>query len=665
MNNINNFVISSLDLLSEENQKKYWGVPTKELISLFKTENKINSNVQDQRIQDKLIHSISTQFNCNSKRILGNYKKGTKRIKYFRIQLKSNVDSIYLAKESSPTSRLGKESTCAVTESEISIEEVITDTSSIGKESTSVVTESEISIDHTEDDSNSFEETFEIVQTNENNLSLKTIQLPALHSVEMMEYAKQHLQHMPERLKCLFNFQSTRSISKALDLHNREPIFITPEVQAKLNDEGFVIIRNVIDQNLLQEVLRYINLKQHSECIDASAYLHLCGPRHTVGLVTKHGWTKFDYNGPVQQLITAVPNLYVCACELLGTTRLCTNFYEYKYNYPRENDTSNTKFEFLHTDGNYQQLLFADQAGLNIDSSFYQFIVPLTSMHPEKATVYFAKGFHKVWRDLTYRALQKGHWSRFGWRTCNPMKQFLPQDAKEFIEKKMTPAFAEPGDVIIFHALLPHGPNVNASNALRVAAYPFYAPLMENKAENELQSFLPNSVLSLKQNVSFGTCPKFAAHPWCDYKLQFSSRNFYSVLPYRQLPRSLLADCLFGFEPWSTFEKTKEATILFQNQQNIREECIRKIQQPTEQALRTWNNTIEELLVIHEKHTIFDQNCLLCSRLQNASLAQWWHSSDAIKHQAKNCDCIRCLETFQNNWRLWNTKGGCNCMLCN
>ena len=71
------------------------------------------------------------------------------------------------------------------------------------------------------------------------------------------------------------------------------------------------------------------------------SYLTYGGPKHTIGLVTKYGWT-----GPVQQALF-VPGIYKIACELLGTNQLTVNGYEYKMLYPRKKNTSKV-FEFLH-----------------------------------------------------------------------------------------------------------------------------------------------------------------------------------------------------------------------------------------------------------------------------------------------------------------------------
>jgi len=686
MDNINTFVISTLKIPSNENQSKYWGIPAIDLVNLFRKNNQTNQ--EDRVIIKDLINSIASQFNCNAKRILGDYRKdGSKHIKYFRIQLKSNdeKEDIYLKKEfpaveevlpireNSSVDVLMNEKTHSepLNQTVVTTCSVENDPVSATKNAKFMKEEAQLDLSNqntvmvsTEKFCSNFVTT-EIPSTMISNESAqKTLLLPALNSAEMKTYAESKLTKMPERLKCLYHFQP-EGISKRMDSY-QSPLFITSSVRKELQVRGFATIKKLLDVNFLQEVLRYVNLKQHSENIDASAYLQLSGPRHTIGLVTKYGWTKFDYNGPCQQIIAADPNLYTCACELLGTTRLCTNFYEYKYNFPRQTKNSefnDVDFEFFHTDGNYQQLLFADQAGYNVETSFYQFIVPLTPMCPSTATVYFAAGFHNHWREATYRALQANNWSRFGWSTCNPKHQFLPQDVQEFITNKLTPAVAEPGDVIIFNALLPHGPNVNDSDNIRVAAYPFFAPLIGCE-DDKLQSFLPNSPSSVKQDVLNGTCPKYAAHPWGEYSLPKASQKFFSLLPYRKLSQSLLADCLFGFKSWSVFEKTKEAKALFGIQQRCREECVVRMRELSLQSLKSWNNTIEELLNIHKEHEMENDNCLLCSRLRNASLSQWWHSSNAVYHREANCKCARCLKALQKGWQLWNATGGCNCTQC-
>lgn len=128
---------------------------------------------------------------------------------------------------------------------------------------------------------------------------------------------------------------SHETVVPGLDLTAREPIFITASARIELQTQGFTVIKNALDKKLLAEVVRFIHLKQQSEGVDSQAYRHLSKHRHAVGLVTKNGWTKFDYVGPVQEIITGLPNLYTCMSELYGTSRLCPNFYEYKYNYGR------------------------------------------------------------------------------------------------------------------------------------------------------------------------------------------------------------------------------------------------------------------------------------------------------------------------------------------
>jgi hypothetical protein len=201
----------------------------------------------------------------------------------------------------------------------------------------------------------------------------------------------------------------SKGFASGLNLDGYQPHFITADVRKELQENGFAVIKGVFNMDLLKEATRSIEIKQRSEQIDRLSYKKLCRKRHAVGLVTKNGWTKTDYVGYAQQVITASPNLYKCLSELYGTTRLFPNFYEYKYNYGRSSNDGD-KFEFIHADVNYAQLLFAEQVGLPVDE-MYQFITPLTPMSAEGTTVYVPKGFNRHWKAATYRAMKDRHWT--------------------------------------------------------------------------------------------------------------------------------------------------------------------------------------------------------------------------------------------------------------
>jgi len=295
--------------------------------------------------------------------------------------------------------------------------------------------------------------------------------------------------------------------------------------------------------------------------------------------------------------------------------------------------------------------------------NFWQFIVPLTDMNPETATVYFAEGFNQYWKDATYKSMKIGHWSRTGFRSCFPMNQFLEEDATNLILNKMRGAVANIGDLIIFDTTLPHAPNWNHTNNTRLVIYPYLAPLIISKDGIET-SFLPNSIDSVKQGVLIGKCPIYSAHPWTNYKLSTCSQNFFSSLSYQELPRSLLGDCLFGFKNWEEFENSTYIKYIFNSSKSNRDASIAEMEQPIINALCNWNNTTEKLLQLHSTHSNYERGCQLCERIENATLSEWWHSTEAIYHTILKCSCIKCIAVKNEGWKLWNSPGGCTCNRC-
>jgi len=483
--------------------------------------------------------------------------------------------------------------------------------------------------------------------------------LPDLDSEEMREYAKRQLKTAPSWIQ---NWLKAKGFATGLHLDGYEPHFITAAIRKELKENGFAVIKGVFDIVVLNEARRYIEIKQKSEQINESSYEKLCRKNFAVGLVTKNGWTKTDYAGYAQQVVTASPNLYKCVSELYGTTRLLPNFYEYKYNYGRSDNNGNEP-EFTHSDVNYPQLLFAEQAGLQIDD-MYQFITPFTPMSPESTTVYVAKGFNQHWKEATYRAMKAGHWSRCGWQACNPLHQFLPEDVQNLIKPTLTPLKADPGDFIIFSATLPHGPNLNSTGAIRIAAYPYLAPYLIGREALNDRSYLPNGVDSVLNSVRLGVCPKYSAHAACKYELKLFSRHFFPLLPYRELWRSLLADCLFGFKSWQAFERSEFAKLLFAPPSPEQSAYIGCVHDHMASDLQYWNDEMEALLTDHEDHSIQDPRCALCNRLAQATLEQWWHSTEAVYHRLEACHCHRCDAVKQLGWKHWQETGGCTCPVC-
>jgi len=495
--------------------------------------------------------------------------------------------------------------------------------------------------------------------------------LPPLGSEEMKTYAKEQLRAVPDHIQHLLDHDFSKSLS---DFSLPSPIFVTNGIRQALQQRGYAVIHKVFSETQISELLRYINILQESEGITENSYKDLSALHNTVQASTKQGWTKYEYDGPVQQIVSADANLYTILSELHGTDCFHVNFYEFKYNFGRPEQRTATdlvNFEFLHTDTNYKKLLFLDEAGVPVDSVFYQVIIPLTEMNETGATVYFAEGFNNHWKELTHRAITQGKWTQGGWHTCGPAKQFLPDDFHMYIEEKLTPVYAKPGDIIVFHPTLPHAPNLNGTSHTRVAAYTFHTPMLVSPSEqtgSAEESFLPNPPESVKNSILNGKSPDLAAHPYTFYKLPPLSKNFFPFLPRQTLPRSLLGDCLFGITPWSQFRNTKEYRALFCHDGETLETrltTIQKMQEPIYSALRILNDSNSQLLLKHQKDCTEDLPCDLCKRLQEAPLHCWWHSTYAVTHKCpKQNKCNRCKEAAKLHWRSWKESGGCNCNAC-
>jgi hypothetical protein len=165
--------------------------------------------------------------------------------------------------------------------------------------------------------------------------------------------------------------------------------------------------------------------------------------------------------------------------------------------------------------------------------------------------------------------------------------------------------------LIIFSATLPHGPNLNSTGAVRIAAY-------GSEMCNE-RSYLPNGVDSIQNSVENGASPYYSAHAAGNYILSLISRHFFPRLPHRKLNRLLLADCLFGFKSWKEFEDSIMAKYLFgpSPELNI---LLDIMHEHMTLDLRSLNDEMERLVTIHEDHP-FDEHpdCTVCKRMASAT----------------------------------------------
>jgi len=496
---------------------------------------------------------------------------------------------------------------------------------------------------------------------------------PELDTEEFKRFAIDTLQasKAPMRIKNLLGKVLPPSVNSigGVNMSTISPLYMTEDNRKTLQEHGYVIVPDVIHQKTIKELKKYLELKLGSEHIDSESYLVLGGAGGTNGLINKHGWFKIDYAGPLQQILSSLTSVYMCAAETLGYSRLMVNFYETKANASREGLGKGV--EFIHIDGDLRVLLLLEQAGVPVDQLIFQIIVPLTDMNPNGATIAFADGFHHHWKHATWRALQSKPWTGVSWTTNNPKTHLLPEDYDKLVEAAMTPITANVGSLIIFNPLLPHAPNYNTSGSMRMAAYPYYSMLLSNQhgdKPEEAVSILPNSLTSVKDTVLFGTIPDYSAHPYCNIKLQKYAKNFFSALPLQQIPHSVLARCLFGIQPWSDFEK-REGLTLFSSSlsRTARLKCVKQMDLLDTRTLRALNKSIKPIVSQHSDHKyqLAELTCTLCQRMRDATLSQWWHSSHALYHkQTTHCNCTRCEEVQRLGWNAWNDPKGCTCINC-
>lgn len=331
------------------------------------------------------------------------------------------------------------------------------------------------------------------------------------------------------------------------------------------------MIPGIIEPSFLGAILDAVQVQMDAEGISAGSYKHLGGPRGTVGLFTKAGWTKMHYVNIANTILSQDPNIVTVMAELLGVNRLTTNFYEIKWNYPlpiakrkHEPVLQQSHFEFIHCDCNLAKMLQSTQRDFDLQHSFYQIIVPLTPMVSNGATVFFANGSNRTWKRFTAEAVSANHWKRTGWQPCNPYNQWLP-DGQHWIKDHLTPADARVGDIIVFDPTVIHAPIKN-SFQFRSAAYIYLGPLLAKQDPLHpscTPSMLPNSICSVQRSYLTGACPPLSAHPFAPMKIRLTAQHFYPTLPYYRVPLSELGMRVFGFGSWDVFEATDRAKLLF------------------------------------------------------------------------------------------------------
>jgi len=219
---------------------------------------------------------------------------------------------------------------------------------------------------------------------------------------------------------------------------------------------------------------------------------------------------------------------------------------------------------------------------------------------------------------------------------------------------------------------------MNKSGEVRLAGYNFYAPLLSEQDivhPERAVSFLPNSLEAVRNSVQTGLCPKYSAHPWCNYELSKISQNFYPALPLTsvsdRIPRSSLAECLFGFKAWREYEATEEAGLLYGHttcDNTERRNYLHSYQLNSADLLTRFNDRMESIVRAHQQHIeaapIQNSDCDICNRSIDSTPEQWIHSTIGVFHWNCNCSCGKCNDMKATGWVPFRVKGGCTCHKC-
>jgi len=480
---------------------------------------------------------------------------------------------------------------------------------------------------------------------------------------------------MPKALKNLLHLlivaEEKRICNGGQTLAASNRVLLTEELRHQLEHDGFAIIHNVLSKKEVRLLKQIVKLVHQLEGMNTQTIQKLlCKYKsNQPSLLAATGWSKFNYFGFVQQYLSTHPVLWRLFVELYNNTRLTFNFYETKVCFPprkqsqRHHDLKMGQLEFFHLDTNPVLVdKLREETGVSLENYMYQSIIALTPMHPNEATVYFAKGYHKKMESI-YR--NSSSWSNHSWKSVS-LKTNLDEMTRNQMLKEMVPVIAPAGSVIVFNTLLPHAPNKHNGTNTRISAYVYMAPVLPNNT-----SYLPNSIDETRETIQQGKCPIQAAHPYSKYTLSKCARHFVPSLKYVELPRTKLGDCEIGVSKWEAYEHSRDfAALTSANEQQFRS-CCSTMQAPVLEFLTRYLAEWEPKVKYHLTHLTHSQldcaTCTICKYLQSLPLASWWHTIHAVRHRDpdEGCkvQCSNCQQAQSKGW-IGFEQGECNCDRC-
>lgn len=429
--------------------------------------------------------------------------------------------------------------------------------------------------------------------------------------------------------------------------HEENNFLLTPQQETELYYKGFVVLEDFFEDQTLDVAIESINNVIKAEEISEFSYQDLSGPRSTLGIVTKYGWTKF-YTSLAHRLICIHPKLMSLNFEIFQTNKLTLHPYDLKLEFPRP--AEHQKNAFIHTDLNYSQMLLFKTLGIPI--YFFQLIAPLTPM-TEKAGVSFFPGWHQLfkWERPLLQAIREDRWNIWGSRTSD-----LSRICSEMTTEQKI-CFAKKNDLVIFCTTMPHASLINKSSLPRLAIYPYLSPILEETQDDYLYSLFPSDSKEELWNVfKNGKAPRFVGHPLVESRPRHNASVFCQALPHIPLPDNEIENALLGRKPWT---------------QNLYKKLTSKTDAP-----KLWKELesyyIDEMKkrVLEEKECIFkhrnnsSKECAICQRTceVRSNPNDWWHSTEAALHLNSGCNCNLCDRV--KGW-VHFSQGHCSCEKCN
>jgi len=93
-----------------------------------------------------------------------------------------------------------------------------------------------------------------------------------------------------------------------LQSESKEEFLFSSEIKRDLHKKGFSILKNFYDKKTLQLAEQSLQTLIKAERWTEYSYHYLSGPRYSIGLTTRFGWTKI-YNSIAHRIISAYPKL--------------------------------------------------------------------------------------------------------------------------------------------------------------------------------------------------------------------------------------------------------------------------------------------------------------------------------------------------------------------